>query len=407
MKFSKILLLSFACGSLVNTFAYKIPEQSVNSTALSAAYVANSKGADASYYNPANMVFDSKNHELDLNLTYINLSSVKFNTQVPGYSGKSKQEKFLMPTFHYILPSKSEDMAYGLSITTPGGLSKRWDSAFQKTFAQEFSLKIIEVNPTIAYKVNDKFSIGGGLRAIYSEGIVKSEGQVSPGIIAKRDMEGDTVEFGYNLALSYRPTNDLKLAATYRSNVDIKEEGIAKLNRTGLASEFVSEASVQIPLPASLNLAMSYDLNDSLTFEFVFDKTYWSKYKELDFVYKNNLNDPVLKPAFDDPQVKNWKDTNTYRFGLTYKYNDNLTLMGGYAIVKTPIPSSTIGFDLPDSNGKVYSFGTKYKINSNSSFGAAYLLSQKDNRVATVSGVPGEFEDGGVQLFTVNYNYKF
>ncbi len=42
-------------------------------------------------------------------------------------------------------------------------------------------------------------------------------------------MEGDTFEFGYNLALAYKPTNDINLAVTYRSEIDLEEEGTAKL----------------------------------------------------------------------------------------------------------------------------------------------------------------------------------
>ncbi|MES9958202.1 MAG: hypothetical protein ABW120_00385 [Sedimenticola sp.] len=51
--------LAVACGIALLTTGqahaggYKIPEQSVNSTALSAAYVANAQGPDSSYYNPA------------------------------------------------------------------------------------------------------------------------------------------------------------------------------------------------------------------------------------------------------------------------------------------------------------------------------------------------------------------
>ncbi|MGC9350548.1 MAG: OmpP1/FadL family transporter, partial [Sulfurovum sp.] len=104
----------------------------------------------------------------------------------------------------------------GVSLTVPGGLTKRWKEQPQKSFAEEFTLKVIELNPSLSYKVADNFSIGGGLRVIYSEGVVKSSGELS------RDMEGDTVEFGYNLAMSYKPTSEITLAATYRSNVDLE-----------------------------------------------------------------------------------------------------------------------------------------------------------------------------------------
>ena len=38
---------------------FKIQEQSLNATALSSAYIAGARGADASYYNPANMGFSN------------------------------------------------------------------------------------------------------------------------------------------------------------------------------------------------------------------------------------------------------------------------------------------------------------------------------------------------------------
>ena len=58
----KIALLAitgiFTAGSALAS-GWRIPEQSVNSTALSAAYVANAHGADAAYFNPANMSFET------------------------------------------------------------------------------------------------------------------------------------------------------------------------------------------------------------------------------------------------------------------------------------------------------------------------------------------------------------
>jgi len=49
-------LSALAC-SAVMAGGYKIPEQSLNSMALGAAYVAHTTGADSAYFNPANMAF--------------------------------------------------------------------------------------------------------------------------------------------------------------------------------------------------------------------------------------------------------------------------------------------------------------------------------------------------------------
>ena len=55
----KIAMVGLTAGILAAGPAlasgYRIPEQSLNTTALSAAYVASTPAADASYYNPANM----------------------------------------------------------------------------------------------------------------------------------------------------------------------------------------------------------------------------------------------------------------------------------------------------------------------------------------------------------------
>lgn len=149
---------------------YKIPEQSINGTALSAAYVANAHGADASYYNPAAMAFNEGSRTLEADLSLIHLSRISVDSTY--VDDKSQVENFLVPTFHYV----SDDMGgwcYGFSAIAPAGLSKRWKGP-ASAFAEEFTLQTLELNPTIGFQINEKFSIGGGLRAVFSKGKVTS-----------------------------------------------------------------------------------------------------------------------------------------------------------------------------------------------------------------------------------------
>ena len=81
IKMKKILFLSLNVASVLFANGYKIPEQSLSGMALSAANVANAKGADASYYNPANMVFNSNKNSFELLMTYIHLPKVKFENK--------------------------------------------------------------------------------------------------------------------------------------------------------------------------------------------------------------------------------------------------------------------------------------------------------------------------------------
>ncbi|MBN1838907.1 MAG: outer membrane protein transport protein [Campylobacterales bacterium] len=394
-------LLSLSTATLLAS-GYRIPEQSLNSVALSAAYVASANGADASYYNPANMAFMAEGGYIETSLTYINLPKVDYTDNNAALSGDSKEENFLLPNLHYVSPMVG-NWRYGLSIVAPAGLSKRWDESYQMQTSEEFTLKVIEINPTASYKVNDQLALGFGLRGVYTDGVVKS----NYNNLVTRDLTGDSIDFGYNLALSYKPIEDLILAATYRSKVDLTVKGEADLYHFAGGNYKGVGASVTIPLPASLALAAAYTM-DKTTLEFVFERTYWSSYKELDFDYDVTL-DATTASTFDTPKDKKWRDVNAYRIGISHQYSDALKLMAGFAIDKTPVPSSTMGFELPDSDAKLYSVGFEYKVSQNLKVGLAYLYDEKEKRSITTNsaGVNGKFTDSAAHLVTASLKYKF
>ncbi len=402
----KVIILSTISITLVFSSGYRIPESSINSMALSAAYVANAHGADSSYYNPANMVFNENRSSMEASLTYINLSKINYtDNRSSAYNSSSKSENFFIPTLFF--SSKDyNNFRYGFSIVVPGGLSKRWDDTFAKTFAEEFTLEVIELNPVVAYKVKENFSIGGGIRVIYSKGIVKSDGVVyPPSTVGKRDMDGDAIEFGYNLAATFKPKNNITLSATYRSNIELKEEGNAKLYLNG-SKMYDGDASVKVQLPAVASLALSYDF-DKTTVEFEYDRTFWSSYKELNFEYANALPHPVLTAAFDDAKPKNWKDSDAFRVGITHKLNTLITLMGAVAYDKNPVPDDTINFELPDSDAYLFSGGLNYKYSNDLEFGASFLYDSKKSRDVKTDNLDGVFKDASAYLLTAGVRYKF
>ena len=256
----RVVGMSMACVAALQASGYKIPEQSLKGTALGAANVAAVNGADANYYNPANMVWMDNAYHVEGALTYINLPKVKFANSGTGADGESKVEHFLMPSLHVVTPEYYENWRFGFSTVAPGGLSKRWNSPYQKAFAEEFTLRIIEANPTAAYKINDQLALGFGVRMVYTDGVVKSDSRDLNSALGARDLTGDSIDYGYNLALAYRPTPELKLAATYRSNIDLTVKGKAKLY-AGSTLQYDGDASVTIPLPATLALAAAYTIN--------------------------------------------------------------------------------------------------------------------------------------------------
>ena len=141
------------------------------------------------------------------------------------------------------------------------------------------------------------------------------------------------------------------------------------------------------------------------TLEFVYEKNFWSEYKELDFNYGSGVN-PVTNVVFGAPIAKNWKDTDVFRFGVTQKL-DALTLMGGVVIDESPVPEATLGFELPDSDSVSVSLGARYQINEKLNVGLAALYSMREEREVTNSSLNGEFSNANVLMVASALEYRF
>ncbi len=400
---SALALVSLFAATSAMASGYRIPEQSVDSTAKAGANVASASRADAAYFNPANMSWLADGWQTQVDLTYIHLTAMSYEDYRSSlFDGESEDENFFLPTGFLVSPYYG-DFRFGMSITVPYGLAKRWHDPYPRATAQEFSLDVIEFNPTVSYKISDMISISGGPRLLYSEATVQSDARYV-GTPVARDMDGDTTEWGYNLALSVKPSEDLNFSATYRSNVDLDFEGDADLFIG--RSLPTRDGYVTVPAPAVLTLAAAFKPLEALTVELSWDRTFWSEYDELDF----DFDPPVGFAPFETPISKDWDDSSAYRIGLSYEASDVLTLMCGFAFDETPVPEKTAGFELPDSDAYLFSVGSQYKVNEKMDVGLAVLYDYKTEREFTVSPAStlyGEVTDASAWLVTMGLNYKF
>jgi long-chain fatty acid transport protein len=347
LAFTSILAAGSAMAS-----GYRIPEQSVDSTAKVGANVASSTRADAAYFNPANMGWMADALQVQMDATYIHLTSVTYeDSRTALYDSESEDENFLLPTGFLVSPSLG-GARLGLAITAPYGLAKRWKDPYAKAFAEEFSLVTVEVNPTASYTFGKMVSVAAGARMLYADATVKSDAS-GLGRPLSREMEGDTVEWGWNAAISVKPIEKLNVSATYRSNIDMEFEDKAKLNLMGTRVKL--DTDVSLPAPAVFALSVAYDVLPNLNVELTWDRTFWSEYENLDFEFS-----PVIPGnPYDPPVDKSWDDSDAFRLGVTYGVTKALDLMVGFGYDQSPAPDRTLGFELPDSDAWLYSIGAQ------------------------------------------------
>ncbi len=405
ISFSSMLSISYGA-------AYKIPEQSQYSLGTAAAYFSSADRADTAYYNPANLVF-IKNKKIvlsEVGFRYIYLPRISFTGKALDpvtrsfaiSDAKTKKEYFLVPYIHLVLPSDS-NLRFGFYFVTPAGLSKRWSAVIPRSTAEEFTLKVFEIGASGAVKITDKFSLGGSLRAVYATGEIKYQ---YPHLY-RINMNGDTnYKLGYSLSASVKLTENLTVSTLYRSKVNLKVYGDANtyLNdiKRGREYYFTTTGRVQVPLPAEWRVGASYKRKNTI-YELTFEKTFWGKYKVLNF----NFDNQAVEHLLGKPIPKYWHDSNTVRFGVIHRFHPKFTGMFGIAYDETPIPEKTLGFELPDSNGWIFSLGGSYKLTPQTEIGLSYLFFTKYERNIQSKKIDGRFEDLSAHLINISLHHSF
>ena len=399
------LALVFSAGSAFAS-AYSIPEQSIDSTAKAGANISSAEHADASYFNPANMSWVGNAWQAEADLNYLHLSSTKYkDTRGSLFDGSTKEENFLIPTFFLISPSFN-NFRFGLSMTEPFNLATRWNGEYPRSFFGKFDVKVYEFNPTVSYKINSIFSVAAGVRMLYSTAGFASGGLSAPFLTLSQDMDADTTAWGYNLAVSARPTAQSNISVTYRSNADLDFDGNATFNdATSTLAPAAARGHITVATPAVLAVSGAYTFLDKLTVELTWDRTFWSTYKTLDFNYDTPPS--VYTVYFGDPAAKNYKDSNAYRLGLSYKATKVMTLMAGIAYDETPVPSGTLGFELPDSDAWLFSLGARFKVTSQMDLGIGLLYDRKADRSVNNANVTGKFSDASSFSVSAGMSYTF
>lgn len=411
----RVLLSIIATCSLLNAGGYKVPEQSADSLGLAASNVAFSFGADAAYFNPANMMFLDGRHHVESTLGWFHINSLDFKTD-SGKTYSSKKFDSLAGTFSFVTPELYENWKFGLALAVPAAVGISWEDPETAFTGKRFKLQVVELNPTVAYRINDKLAVAVGARGVYTKGKIASDFGVG-----YREIQGDAINYGYNVALTYRPIEELSFAVTYRSKVNLELKGHTDADFKGPLApiSYHGKTRVEIPLPAQLVLATGYKFSD-FTLLLAYERTYWSKFKDYDFEFGDktaaHTNPPFgrfFKAMMDDPVVKNAKDTNTYRIGLAYDVNEKLRLMAGFSYDEDITSSEHTGLELPNTTSKAYTAGLNYKFTDNLEMAFGYVYQHRDKKRATdiasstTTKMSGEFDSGKIQIVGTTFKYTF
>ena len=117
----------------------------------------------------------------------------------------------------------------------PFGLTTEYDSDWMGRYhSTKFGIESINLNPSIAYKVNERLSLGVGAnwmrldadyrRAVPALAVLPVSQMVgAPDLNARVKMDGDA--WGWNAGILFQATPDTRIGLSYRSTVKINASG--------------------------------------------------------------------------------------------------------------------------------------------------------------------------------------
>jgi long-chain fatty acid transport protein len=281
-----------------------------------------------------------------------------------------------VPNFYWV-KTIDEQMKFGLGVQTSFGLATEYDQGWVGRYhAIETDLKTVNINPSIAYQVNEQLSIGGGLDLVIADIIFTSEIDAGTLLGAPQtmdgfaDLEADNFSdpgFGINVGLQYLLNADTVFGASFRSEIDIDMSGNADFTVPApLAGAFPDGGlTSSVTLPASLSLSVAKKM-DKITYLADITWTGWSSFDELRIVYDSGT------PS-DTVTTQDWDDTFRYSIGFDYQYSDKMVLRSGLAYDETPIQSpERRTARIPGNDRTWLSFGLTYILNDQSSVDVGY-----------------------------------
>lgn len=388
-----IAYVSLALLPLTSVFAegYQVNGQSAKQTGMGNAGVALKLGAESMHFNPAGLGFMDKTIDLSAGIAGV-FPSAKLERDGVTYKNEKKAST---PIYFYGAFKIYDFMKAGIMVNNPYGSAMNWGKTWPGAgLIQDINLKSFNIQPTVAFKIGDRLSLGVGAmimfgnfelsRALFPAGMFESARPALadyPQLVAIIDnfkdipaasatLKGDAgIKMGYNIGAMFDIIpNKLTIGASYRSKVMMKvDEGHATLdyaNETALnqllavinAPRPIEEQihvppldrgtfAAELPLPSNFTVGLAYKPIDKLNLTGEVQFVGWGAYKTLNVQFSQE----VLE-GYSISNRKEYENSRIYRIGGEYAATSRLDLRLGFYFDETPVKDDFLNPETPSMN---------------------------------------------------------
>lgn len=377
--------------------------------------------ASTVFFNPAGMTYLEGTqvlgalHFIKTNGDFNDHGSVPVAAYQAGGEGGNLGSLAIIPNLFY-KQDLTDTIKFGFGVSTPFGLkteyNKDWLGRFQGV---KSDLKTVNLNPSIAWRMNDQWSFGFGVSAMWAQAELTSAANLSPigQPEAMVNNKGKDWGFGFNLGTIYQVTDATRIGVSYRSKVKQHLKGDVTSSFTGFDSipsrTLNTDITADITLPETFSVSTFTHLDSKWDLLTDITWTRWSQFKTLTIMRDNGSETDV------GTTQEHWNNTLRFSAALNYLYSDKLKLRTGIAYDQEAIDNNHRTSRIPGDDRIWLSFGASYKYTEKTKFdvGYAHLFIKDtsiydDQRAAAPSKglIAGTYE-GSADILSVQVSHQF
>jgi long-chain fatty acid transport protein len=311
------------------------------------------------FYNPAGMTqLSGKQFIVGAGAL---LPSVEFEigaTNISGGNGGEAGNAVPVLTVAYV-HSFTERFKFGVALFPAAGAGIEYDPDWAGRFqAQTSEIAALSLSPTLAYRVNDWFSIGGGLNIMATAletkvavpRLLQPDGQVV--------IDGTDTRVSFNLSLMFEAGKETRVGISYVSETEFDYAGDVTFTAVGLDAA----VNTTLTLAQVVRVGIHHDVNSKNAIVGTLGWEDWSALENQLITVESGLTATL---------PRNWEDTYRYGLGYLYRVCETYRIRFGLNYDTSPTRPADRTADLPvdrqlrlgagfqSERGEVFSWGAQ------------------------------------------------
>jgi long-chain fatty acid transport protein len=394
---------------------FALENQGARAMGFAGAYVAQSYDPSAIYWNAAGTGFlRGKQIYLSAGLGSIGTDFTGIGPfPPPGTLEQTKRQLLILPAVYYT-QQVGENWVVGLGFYTPFGFRSQWKSPDMFTgrfICTDCEIRARNLNPTIAYKLADRFAVGFGFNLLFASFnhhqrlLAEPNPFPDPTDVAELSIDGasDTA-FGWNVGLLASPSESFSIGLHYRSTVSAEYSGTADFNQILTGNEEV-DTIVAANLPPRQPVTIAHSLPSTFTGGIAVRGTNWTVEGDISWTRWQSF-DSVLFSYPDQEGITTTELVQDYetiwegRLGAEYLLSETWAIRGGYSYDHSPQPTPTLSPFLHDEDRHGFGVGGTYRYENFQIdlFGRYLLFRNRDTDGLSQYGYEGLYQTSSFQL---------